>query len=69
MGVSSSPGLLVAAESEAQRVKIDEKKDLHPFLPFGRKAVNTKSFLRPFVFSNIKFPHQFSCEIQVRMNK
>ena len=35
MGASSLPGLLGVAESEAQRMKNDAKKDLHPFYHAG----------------------------------
>jgi len=49
----------------ARRVKIDEKNDLHPFLPFGYYFRNIKFSLNPFVLSNKKASHQFSCKIQV----
>ena len=49
----------------ARRVKIDEKKDLHAFLPFGCYSRNLKSFLKPFVLNNRTASHQFSCKIQV----
>ena len=49
----------------ARRVKIDEKKDLRPFLPFGYNFCNAQFYLSPLVFSTKTGSHQFSCKIQV----
>ena len=47
----------------ARRVKIDEKKDLRPFLPFGYNFCNAQFYLSPLVFSIKKGSRQFSCKI------
>ncbi|MCJ7542368.1 MAG: hypothetical protein MUO88_22180, partial [Desulfobacterales bacterium] len=49
----------------ARRVKIDEKNDLLPSLPFGYYFRNIKFPLNPFVLSIKKVSHQFSCKTQV----
>jgi len=45
-------------------VKIDEKNDLLPSLPFGYYFRNIKFPLNPFLSSIKKVSHQFSCKIQ-----
>lgn len=39
--------------------------DLHPLLTFGYDFGNIKFPLNPFIGSNLKVSHQFSCKIQV----
>jgi len=49
------PALNNAADGRlrlARRVKIDEKKDLHPFQAFGFDACHIKPFLKFLLFSN-----------------
>jgi len=65
MGASGSHGLLGVAEIEAQRVKIDEKKDLHSFLPFGCYVFNIKSLLKPFVLNNRKLLINFHARFRL----
>jgi len=48
----------------ARRVKIDEKNDLLPSLPFGYYFRIIKFPLNLFVLSIKKVSHQFSCKIQ-----
>jgi len=57
----------VATKILPECMKIDEKKDPHPFLPFGYYLCNVKVCLNTFVFSNKTASHQFSCKIQVEI--
>jgi hypothetical protein len=48
----------------SRRVKIDEKNDLLPSLPFGYYFRNIKFPIDPFVLSIKKISCQFSCKIK-----